>query len=59
MHDVEPDADAVRLVSRWSSPDASELVSVEADLNDVVEEGEERREREGRYEERHKPVLSH
>ena len=57
MHDVEPDADAVRLVSRWSSPDASELVSVEADLNDVVEEGEQRREREGCHKERHKSVL--
>ena len=59
LQDLQPDSDGACFEGGRTSPQTRELVSVEADLHDVVEEGEERGEREGRHEESHKNKLQH
>ena len=59
MEDLVPDADVVGLVGRRSLPHRHELVGIEADLDDVVEQREQRREGKRRHEDRHKAELNH
>ena len=45
--------------SNRTTEDSNELVSIEPDLDPVVEQGEEGSKREGRHKDGHKPVLDH
>ena len=57
LHDSEPDADVLDALRDGAAVVDEQLLGVEAQLEHVVEQREERRQREGRHEDRDEAVL--
>lgn len=54
-----PDPDGARSLRHGATDAHHELDGIAADLEDVVQQGEERRQREGRHEDGHEAELNH
>ena len=59
LEDREPDADVVASLGHRSARRTDELVRVETDLEPVVEQSEQRSQRERRHEDRYEAELQH
>jgi len=59
VEDAEPGADVLSLEGRHALVVLDHLVRVESQLDDVVDQGAQRRQRKRRHEDRHESELDH